>query len=261
MVKLHNTPEAVQTYYDEWTSRYIDSFGDVFQALQTTNPRDFFKYVGEQLHLSSGMKVLDAGAGIGGPAIHLASLYDIDIEALTISDNQVAIGKQKISEASELVGRIQMRLGDFHKLTEYYADDMFDAIVFFESLVHSHDPAAVIAEVRRVLKPQGTLYIKDLFNGPDNPNNPKFVKFAQEATNEQFCLHIRPMGEVIDILTRAGFRVTHLRTPEVDQDFDKGNEFTARHLMKLRMDQDGPWRDEGFIFLHWMEILSTLHYS
>ncbi len=260
MEKPHNTPEAVQTYYDEWTPRYIDSFGDVFQALQTKNPRDFFRYVGEQINLSSGMNVLDAGAGIGGPAIHLASLYDVNIEALTISENQVALGYKKIAQASNLLGHINMRKGDFHKLTDYYDDNTFDAVVFFESLVHSHDPAIVIDEVRRVLKPHGTLYIKDLFKGPDNPNDPKFVTFAQDATNEQFCLHIRPMGEIIDTVTRAGFRVTHLRTPVVDQDFDKGNEFTARHLMKLRMDQSGPWRDEGFIFLHWMEILSTLHY-
>ena len=47
---------------------------------------------------------------------------------------------------------------------------------------------------------------------------------------------------------------------DVGDDFDRGNDFTAKHLFKLLINQEGPWRDEGFIFLHWMETLAHKHY-
>jgi len=255
----HNTPQKVEAYYEEWTDRYLESFGAYFQALQTNRQEDLMWYIAEQVHLGNGMRVLDAGCGVGGPALSLAKKYDIDLEGITISDNQLAYAEENKRKA-ELKGRVNFRKMDFHTIDEHFPGEHFDVIYFLESLVHSHDPERVIQAVRKVLKPQGVLYIKDLFRGPRNPVDPKYVEYAIQATNEQFCLHVREMGDILNLLVKYGFRISHCRTPEVEQNFDLGNAFTAKYLFQLKMDQDGPWTDEGFIFLHWMEILGHKHY-
>lgn len=255
----HNAPEQVEKYYTEWTDRYLDSFGTYFQALQTTNQEDLMWYIAELMYLGNGMRVLDAGCGVGGPALTLASKYDVDIEGITISKNQVDYALENKQKAT-LKGRVQFKQMDFHVLDQHYPEDHFDVVYFLESLVHSDDPERVIQAVRKVLKPQGVLYIKDLFKGPRNSIEPKFVNFAIQATNEQFCLHVREMGDILNLLTKYGFRISCCQTPRVDQNFDLGNAFTAKYLFQLRMDQEGPWTDEGFIFLHWMEILAHKHY-
>ncbi len=257
--KMHNTPEKVEQYYAEWTDRYLESFGTYFQALQTTNQEDLMWYIADLVHLGNGMRVLDAGCGVGGPALSLASRFDIDIQGITISQNQVDYANQNKAKAN-LKGQVQFQKMDFHTIDQHYPENHFDVIYFLESLVHSDNPERAIQSVRKVLKPQGVLYLKDLFKGPRNPVDPQYVDYAINATNEQFCLHVRDMGEILDVLTKYGFRISFCRTPEVDQNFDLGNAFTAKYLFQLKMDQEGPWMDEGFIFLHWMEILAHKHY-
>lgn len=255
----HNSTEKVGQYYAEWTDRYLESFGTYFQALQTTEQEDLMWYIADLMHLGNGMKVLDAGCGVGGPALSLAKRFEVQIEGITISDNQVAYAEENKARA-ELRGSVNFSQKDFHLLDEYYPENHFDIIYFLESLVHSNDPERVIRAVRKVLKPQGVLYIKDLFKGPRNPVDPQYVEYAIQATNEQFCLHVREMGDILNLLTQYGFRLSFCRTPEVDQNFDLGNAFTAKYLFQLKMDQEGPWTDEGFIFLHWMEVLAHKHY-
>ncbi|MEG4805112.1 class I SAM-dependent methyltransferase [Microcoleus sp. ARI1-B5] len=87
--KPHNTSEDVERYYQKWTDRYIEGFGKVFQALLTKNVEDLIHYIAQTIGVRDGMKVLDAGCGVCGPAIILAEKYHIHIEAVTISETQV----------------------------------------------------------------------------------------------------------------------------------------------------------------------------
>ena len=254
-----NTPSAVEQYYEDWTDRYIEDFGAYFQALQTPDPADFMDYIAAVTGIRDGMRLLDAGCGVGGPAAALARKHRVDIDAVTLSQKQVDYALDRLRKAA-LKGTVTVSRGDFHVLEALYPRDCFDLVYFLESMVHSDDPERVIRSVRDVLKPGGTLYIKDLFRGPSNPCAAGYVEHAIAATEAQFCLRVQDMGHILTLLTRHGFRISFCQTPRVVQDFSKGNAFTAKHLFRLLQDQDGPWRDDGFIFLHWMEILAVKHY-
>lgn len=257
---IHNTPEAVKQYYEEWTSRYMEVFGTYFQAQQTANPTDVMRNLTKVVPFWRGMKVLDAGCGVGGPVVTLAKLKRVNIEALTIADVQVEHAKANYAKASWLRGKVNFKQGDFHQLPELYGKEEFDLVYFMESLVHSHDPDTVLKGVRQVLKPKGYLYIKDLFIGPNNPENPRMTEFPVQAVNEQFCLKVQALGDMINLLIKNGFRIERCGVPDFKEDFTKGNLFTAKHLFKLREDRSGPWLDEGLIFLHWLEIVARKHY-
>lgn len=247
------SPEEVKSYYENWTDKYVEDFGIIFQALQTQNQEELIDYIGQQLQLQDGMKVLDAGCGVGGPALLLAEHYDIDLQAITISPVQVEMAEAEKAKRS-LKGSVQFEELDFHKIGERYEANSFDRIYFLESLVHSNDPKLVIEACRKVLKPEGTLYIKDLFYGPDDPANPGQTEYPVQKINEQFTLKIRKVGDIINMLTEAGFELQFCKKLDVEKDFDRGNLFTAKYLFKLLPDQDGPWIHKGLRFLHWLEI-------
>ena len=248
------TIETVQNYYEKWTNHYISDFGDVFQALQTENPQDLIDYICDVAEIKDGQRILDAGCGVGGPAIRIAKNVDVHIEALNISKNQIDIARDNL-RTSDIVGAIDFVEGDFHKIEERYDRDSFDRVLFLESLVHSNNPLSAIAASRAVLKKGGILYIKDLFEGPKDPENRGRVEYPISKINEQFALKIRPLGEMIQNLTESGFEIIGCQFPKVQANFDRGNRFTARHGIRLVPDQEGPWEDRGFIFLSWIEII------
>lgn len=255
----NSTPDHVQAYYEQWTDHYLTDLGWYIQAMQTTEPEDFMRYIADSIGIQDGMTLLDAGCGVCGPAITLAKWFDIKIEAITISPKQKIYAEKLIAEAN-LKGKINVIHGDYHQLSEYYKANTFDIVYFLESLTHSHQPETVVQEVYKVLKNKGLLYIKDLYEGPKNPTKPGSVEYAIQATNEQFCLQTRPVGDILNLLTQFGFWIQYCRIPTIPVDFEKGNAFTAKYLFKLREDQTGPWRDEGFVFLHWLETLAIKHY-
>lgn len=257
MSKLNQ--DVVESYYEEWTEKYIDDFGTIFQALQTERPEELIEYIAEGTGLEDGMNVLDAGAGICGPAIVWAKKFNVEIEALTISQKQVDLGFKAVQNEN-LIGTVNPVKGDFHLLETYYSANQFDRIYFLESLVHSHDPLKAIQSAHNVLKEHGILYIKDLFRGPVDPKEPSMIDYPIEKINEQFSLHIRKVGDIINMLTESGFEIEFCKSLNVEEFFDRGNLFTAKHLFHLLPDQTGPWVDRGLTFLHWLEIRAMKRY-
>ena len=96
-----------------------------------------------------------------GPSIDIASnIPQIKIDAITLSPTQANTAKKLIEESS-LTERIQVHVGDYHKLP--FADEKFDVVIFLESTGYSDDPQLLYSEAYRVLRPGGKLYIKDAF--------------------------------------------------------------------------------------------------
>lgn len=80
-------------------------------------------HIASKLNLKPGMKVLDIGCGWGGMAIYIAQTYGCDVVGVTLSDEQHAMGRKRVTEA-ELDGRVDIRIQDYRHI-----DEQFDAIV------------------------------------------------------------------------------------------------------------------------------------
>ncbi len=76
-----------------------------------------------KLDLKPGMKLLDVGCGWGTLVIHAAKEYGVNAVGVTLSNNQVALARERISKAN-LEGRIDIRLQDYREVPE----NDFDAI-------------------------------------------------------------------------------------------------------------------------------------
>ena len=91
--------ERVARYYDEWHERYMAAFGDTFQSQRTTDIGELFTHIADQAELAPGMRVLDAGCGIAGPALWLARHREVSVAALNISGVQVAEARARVDAA------------------------------------------------------------------------------------------------------------------------------------------------------------------
>ena len=99
-------------------------------------------------------RLLDLGCGTGELLKILLELGgNTACTGLDLSENMLAVARKKLGERAQLVR------GDAERLP--FGDGSFDAVVCNDSFHHYPDPAAVVAEVERVLRPGGTFVLGD----------------------------------------------------------------------------------------------------
>jgi ubiquinone/menaquinone biosynthesis C-methylase UbiE len=93
-------------------------------------------------------RVLDVACGIGYGSAILAQHGANHVVGLDISPEAIAFGTKEYQAANLL-----LRTGDACNLP--FDDSMFDVVVSFETIEHLKDPERLLAEISRVLKPEG----------------------------------------------------------------------------------------------------------
>jgi cyclopropane fatty-acyl-phospholipid synthase-like methyltransferase len=76
--------------------------------------------------LKPGMRVLDVGCGVGGPAREIAGFADVTIVGLNNNDFQIGRANAKTRKAG-LSDKVSFSKGDFMKLSEQFGEGSFDA--------------------------------------------------------------------------------------------------------------------------------------
>ncbi len=210
-----STPEDVGAFYNETTDKFIEVYGEIIQAFRTHNVADYLDYTIEQASLKDGLKVLDAGCGIGGPSSYFASKINSDFTGITISDEQVKKA-QELLKTKDLKGSVTIQKGDYHKLDELFPAESFDRILFLESFGHSYNHTKVIEQAHKALKPGGILYIKDLFKR-EHPNEEdgKRIDRIIDEINKAYRYNVADLYEVLKTIRRLNFIVLSVKTPDV----------------------------------------------
>lgn len=135
-------------YWDETTRRHG-------QSLINMN-----KQVAEPLKLKPGVRVLDAGCGVGGSSMWLAETYGVEVVGLTLSPTQVKRGN-KIAARRGLADLVSIQLGDYTETG--LPDDSFDIVWTQEAVCYAPDKRDFLREALRVLKPGGQIGVEDVF--------------------------------------------------------------------------------------------------
>jgi ubiquinone/menaquinone biosynthesis C-methylase UbiE len=210
----------VEKYYNEWTQRYIDcGYGDVIQAHRPQDLNELLNYIGKNAGIKNGMKILDAGCGICGPAIYFATKFDVNITAVTNSIEQVKIAKSKINE-QDLNDRIEIIQGDFHKLDTFLQKENFDLILMLESYGHAINKKMVLAGAQKVLKHEGSLYIKDYFKKEitGSRERKQSMKKFIENMNKYYSYNLPDLNKTIDILRQLDLNLQYVKRNELPID-------------------------------------------
>jgi SAM-dependent methyltransferase len=131
------------------------------------------------------LRLLDFGSGTGTMAGHLARFGTV--QAVDADADAVAFCRRRgLADVQHLTGS-----------TLPFGDGAFDAVTAFDVLEHIEDDLAALAELRRVLRPGGTL----LCGVPAFP----FLWGAQDEISHHYRRYVRP--ELRARLQDAGFEV------------------------------------------------------
>jgi ubiquinone/menaquinone biosynthesis C-methylase UbiE len=207
--------QTVEAFYNTNTDKFIEVYGEVIQAFRTKDVKDYLDYTIQNAELKEGQRILDAGCGIGGPAGYFASVLDVDIKGVTISEYQVARSKEVLA-AKDLKGTVEIVHGDYHKIDELFGENEFDRVLFLESFGHSDDQRKLIEKAYDVLKPGGILYIKDLFKR-EHPNAEDGVRIDRiiAEIDRAYSYHVADLTEVLKTIRRLNFILLFVKTPEI----------------------------------------------
>lgn len=107
--------------------------------------------------LSKDMRVLEIATGTGLIAVNIAPFVH-SIEATDFSPKMIETAKKK-----DVPENVCFSVADATALT--YADQTFDAVIISNALHIMPDPQAVLAGIRRVLKPGGLLIAPTFSHG------------------------------------------------------------------------------------------------
>ncbi|MEX0812898.1 MAG: methyltransferase domain-containing protein [Chitinophagales bacterium] len=216
--KSKNTPDSVGKYYDSTTDKFLEVYGEIIQAFRTKNVEEYLDYTIKSAQIGNGMKVLDAGCGVGGPAVYFAQKMDrLQIDACTISNVQVEKAKSKVEEKG-VGGRVRVALGDYHKVDQLFETGKYDRVYFLESFGHSNDKTKLVNAVWEVLKPGGMIYIKDLFRRETEDEwEQLYINRICEQINEAYHYQIADLNPVLDAIRRKGYILHFVKIPEVER--------------------------------------------
>ena len=114
------------------------------------------KKVVEILKKEKPQSILDIATGTGDLAIALVKTGAKKIVGLDISPGMLAVGKDKVTD-KKLNSTIEMVVGDSEKLT--FDDNSFDAVTVSFGVRNFETLNIGMAEILRVLKPNGTLVV------------------------------------------------------------------------------------------------------
>ena len=108
--------------------------------------------------------ILDVATGTGDLAVAAMKLNPSKITGIDISENMLAIGREKI-ERKGLSGKIGLMKGDSENIL--FPDSHFDVVMVAFGVRNFSDPLAGLKEMQRVLRPGGLVMVLE-FSKPSS---------------------------------------------------------------------------------------------
>lgn len=154
--------------------------------------------------------VLDVGTGTAQIPIELCrQASTIAVVAVDAAEAMIAVAVKNVAAAG-LVGRVRLELANARSLP--YPGRHFAAVVSNSIVHHISDPAPVLAEMVRICRPGGALFVRDLLRPDTEAELTRLVELYTAGANDHqrrmFADSLRAaltVAEVRDLVGRFGF--------------------------------------------------------
>jgi ubiquinone/menaquinone biosynthesis C-methylase UbiE len=157
-------------------------------------------------YLQAGMSLLDCGCGSGSITIGLAKVVAPG-QVTGVDISEIEIKRAQDGAAAAGITNIRFEVGNIYQLD--YSDNSFDALFSHNVLEHVGKPEKALREMKRVLKPEGVIGIRNTDMGgflltPDAELIHRFLAIY-EANWQNVGGHPRLGRYSRRLLTEAGF--------------------------------------------------------
>ena len=160
-----------------------------------------------KLGLQEGERVLDVGCGWGSFAIHAARHYGVSVVGVTLSEEQVKLGREMV-EAAGVADRVTLRLADYREL-DPRPPEQFDAISSIGMVEHVGEERIdlYMRTLHGLLRPGGRLLNHGIAKLMD------FDTKDEGAFSERFVFPDGvplPLSRIAQAMERTGLVVRHV---------------------------------------------------
>jgi len=212
--RLAKYTAVVNGYYDGATFLYEWGWGHSFHFCRYYKGESFFQalarhehYLSSAINLKPGMRVLDVGCGIGGPAREIGRFSDASIVGINNNEHQVERARAYTAKAG-LSDQIEFVKGDFMKLTEIFGENSFDAVYAIEATCHAPSWEGVYGEILKVLKPGGKFGVYEwCMTERWNPQDPRHKEIAHGIEVGDGIPEMRTIKAARQALNNVGFQI------------------------------------------------------
>ena len=165
----YNSGDADNFYSTIWGGDdiHIGIYESEEERIRDASRRTVEKMAARLEELGEGSRVLDLGAGYGGPARFLANNYGCRVVALNLSEVENERNRA-MNEDRGLDHLVEVVEGSFEEVP--YEDDRFDVVWSQDAILHSAEREKVFAEAARVLKHGGQFVFTDPMKADECPD-------------------------------------------------------------------------------------------
>ncbi len=158
LYRLMLDPEHMQYSCGYWPEG-VDTLAEAQEAK--------LAHIAAKLFIRPGQRVLDIGCGWGGMAIFIARHFDADVLGITLSEEQLALARERAAEAG-VADRVRFELVDYRDLPA--RGETFDRIVSVGMFEHVGRPqfGNFFEACANLLKDDGVMLVHTIgrFGGP-----------------------------------------------------------------------------------------------
>lgn len=147
--------------------------------------------------ISAGMRIIDVGCGIGGPARALAHHFGCRVAGIDLTREFCSAGRL-LTDRIGLADKVSLHWGN--ALNMPFPDYSFDVAWVQHVTMNVPDKPSMFKEIKRILRPNGVLALCEVFAG-DRPVKHFPVPWARNP-ELSFLL---PVEEVQKLLESTGF--------------------------------------------------------
>jgi SAM-dependent methyltransferase len=161
--------------------------------------------------LKRGMRVLDVGGGLGGPARTLAGQLGCHVTVLDLTEEYCRVGED-LTRRTGLSGQVVFRHGS--ALEVPFPDQSFEAVWTEHSSMNIENKERLYDEIHRVLRPGGRLAMYEIMGGPNVP-----IHFPVPWAREPALSFLRPPQAIRTLLAGKRFNEVawvDVSTPALD---------------------------------------------
>ena len=147
--------------------------------------------------LQPGMRVVDVGGGLGGPARLLAHETGCSVIVLDLAEEFCTVGAM-LTERAGLSDRVTFMHGSALEMP--FADGSFDRAWTQHATMNIPGKARLYGEIHRVLKPGGRLVMHEMMAGAKGP-----IRFPVPWARDPSVSFLQPSAEIRALLAGIGF--------------------------------------------------------
>jgi ubiquinone/menaquinone biosynthesis C-methylase UbiE len=158
--------------------------------------------------------ILDVACGPGIVTAALAK-HAHQVVAFDLTPEMLDRARQRCSQT----GLNNVAFGEGSATDLPYGDNSFDAVATRLSIHHFPEPSRVLAEIFRVLKPDGTFVLADVVSS-DNAEE-SALQNAIEVLRDPSHVRMLPAAELTSLVESAGFEIATQATWDTAREFEE----------------------------------------